>query len=370
MAEPSNDYMISLIRRLAQAFIITAMKSSASPIEIAQTIYDGFSRNDLGAVLALCAKDVVFIHDPVLPWGGTFHGSAGVTEFGRKLITAIDSSIEAEQLFQAGDRVVQYGRTTGSVRASGAAFDVSECHLWTIRDGFVQEAEFLIDTSAMLLALSAPPTTQTTNTVTAHLGGEPQERAMMTTSSRIPDRPRPFLRRRAFLSTLVIASIATSCGGSTKSSGATVPPRTPTTIDVARTDPAIADGSGTDASACQLLSDSDVTTAMQQPMKVVAGAGAAICTYAATADPSILLAVQTFATRADATLYESLEPSSTHIDGLADNAFWNSTLDMVFVRQGERSFTLTSPSLANLAGDPQASQAAMVALANIVLTKF
>jgi ketosteroid isomerase-like protein len=147
------------------------MKSSASPIDIAQTIYEGFSRNDLDTVLALCAADIVVIQDPALPWGGTFHGSAGVSEFAAKLITTIDSSIEAEQLFQAGDRVVQYGRTTGTIRASGAAFDISECHLWTIRDGFVHRAEFLIDTAAMLLALTTSPTTQMTNNLTPHLGG-------------------------------------------------------------------------------------------------------------------------------------------------------------------------------------------------------
>lgn len=125
-------------------------------MDIVQTIYDGFSRKDLETVLALCATAVVVIQDPGLPWGGTFYGSAGVAEYATKLITTIDSTIEAEQLFQAGDRIVQYGRSIGTVRATGATFDISECHLWTIRDGLVQQAEFLVDTSAMLAALSVP----------------------------------------------------------------------------------------------------------------------------------------------------------------------------------------------------------------------
>ena len=49
---------------------------------------------------------------------------------------------------------MEYGRTSGTVRTNGGAFDISECHLWTIRDGLVQQVEFLIDTSAMLAALS------------------------------------------------------------------------------------------------------------------------------------------------------------------------------------------------------------------------
>jgi hypothetical protein len=55
---------------------------------------------------------------------------------------------------------------------------------------------------------------------------------------------------------------------------------------------------------------------------------------------------------------------------LGGDAFWNSTLDMVFVRKGDRAFAVTSPSLANLAGDPQASKSAMINLAKIVLGKL
>jgi hypothetical protein len=80
--------------------------------------------------------------------------------------------------------------------------------------------------------------------------------------------------------------------------------------------------------------------------------------------------VQTFASRAEAATDTQLESSSEHIDGLGDDAFWNSTLDMVFVLKGDRAFSVTSPSLANLAGDPQASNPAMVGLARIVLRTF
>ncbi|MCU1366746.1 MAG: hypothetical protein JWL72_648 [Ilumatobacteraceae bacterium] len=135
------------------------MNRSSTPVDIVQTIYDGFSRNDLKGVLVWCSPDVVVIQDPALPWGGTFVGPSGVVDFVTKLITATESTIEAEQLFQAGDRVVQYGRTSGTVRANGASFDISECHLWTIRDGLVHQAEFFIDTPAMLFALSQESTT-------------------------------------------------------------------------------------------------------------------------------------------------------------------------------------------------------------------
>ena len=216
----------------------------------------------------------------------------------------------------------------------------------------------------------SPKSTAIATTAAAHLASPPIQRSNMITKSQSANRIARFVANRAFISTFVFAAIVTSCGGSTKTSSETIAAVTPKTSDVGQTSPAADNGSGTDASACQLLSESDVTTAMKQPMKVVGGAGAAICAYAATADPSVLLAVQTFATRQDASLDESLKASSDHIDGLGDDAFWNPTLDMVFVRKGERSFAVTSPSLANLTGDPQASKTALVTVARIVLGKF
>ena len=191
----------------------------------------------------------------------------------------------------------------------------------------------------------------------------------MNTKSQSADDHTRFVGR-VLVGAAVLAVVVTSCGGTTKISHATIAPAVAATGDVGQPSAAADDGSGTDASACKFLSESDVTTAMNQPMKVVGGAGGAICEYAATADPSVLLAVQTFATQQDASLYTSPEASSEHIDGMGDDAFWNSTLDMVFVRKGERSFAVTSPSLANLTGDIQGSEAAMVALAKIVLGKF
>ena len=45
------------------------------------------------------------------------------------------------------------GKTAGTVNATGAAFDVDELHLLTVRDGKVVRFEAYIDTPAMLAAL-------------------------------------------------------------------------------------------------------------------------------------------------------------------------------------------------------------------------
>jgi hypothetical protein len=178
-------------------------------------------------------------------------------------------------------------------------------------------------------------------------------------------------RARAVLGVMVLVAIGSGCSGAGARTTSTTKPHVTNSADTSDTSAgAVDDAGGTAASACDLLSEADVSTAMKQEMKTSGDAGMAICTYSATADPSVLLAVQGFANQAEMATYTQIEPSSEHLDGLGDSAFWNPTLDMVFVHKGDRAFAIVSPSLANLVGDPQGSKSAMVDLAKIVLTKF
>ena len=126
------------------------MKESIAMVE---QIYASFAAGDLDAVMQHCAADIVVTQDPELPWGGRYVGRDGVAEFALRLIGAIDSNVVAEGMFEAGDCVVQRGRTSGTVRASGVAFDIAECHIWKVVDGLVSEAAFFIDSPAMLSVL-------------------------------------------------------------------------------------------------------------------------------------------------------------------------------------------------------------------------
>ena len=126
---------------------------SSSPIDIVRTIADGFSRSDVRTVLAACEPDAVMAQDLVVPWGGRFSGRDVITEFVTTLIAIIDSSVEAGQLFEAGDRVMRYGRSRRKIRAVGASFDIAGCHPRTFSDGLLWSGEFLIDSPAMLAPL-------------------------------------------------------------------------------------------------------------------------------------------------------------------------------------------------------------------------
>jgi hypothetical protein len=126
-----------------------------SAIEIVEQVYEAFTSQDLDRVLELVHDDVVIDQDERLPWGGHHVGKDGAATFAITLATTIDSALIPEALFEASGKVIQAGRTAGTVRANGATFDLHEVHIWTVRDDKVASAEFLIDTPGMLAALQA-----------------------------------------------------------------------------------------------------------------------------------------------------------------------------------------------------------------------
>ena len=99
--------------------------------------------------------EIVVVQDPALPWGGRHEGHDGLGTFMLALVGSIDSAVTIDAMFQAGDSVVQHGRTAGTVRATGVAFDIPECHIWRVVDGLAVEARYFIDSAAMLDVLAA-----------------------------------------------------------------------------------------------------------------------------------------------------------------------------------------------------------------------
>jgi uncharacterized protein len=125
-------------------------------VEQIRRLYDAFAALDLDAIVAIVDPDVEISQTDELPWGGTFHGHAGLAEFFGKLREHITSTVTHAAVYAAGDRVVQAGRTAGTVNATGTTFDIDEVHLFTLRDGKVVRFEAFIDTPAMVAALSQP----------------------------------------------------------------------------------------------------------------------------------------------------------------------------------------------------------------------
>lgn len=177
--------------------------------------------------------------------------------------------------------------------------------------------------------------------------------------------------------TRIVATAVLGLVGSLLLAGCSSTPSDPTTpapgtAPSSRSTSAASPSGGSSAvSACRLVSVSDVTTAMGEPMTQLGDDGAD-CIYAATADQSNQLLVHEFLDQTNMNnLIQQLESSSEHVDGLGDDAFWNGHIDTMFVRTGARGFTITSTSLgAKTPTDPDAAKPAMVNLATTALSNF
>lgn len=126
---------------------------SEQNIEVIRRVYDAMKSRDSDVLQELFAGDIRVWQSPELPWGGDYEGRDGAFTFFLTLVEHIQSQVTMENLFSAGDHVVQTGRTRGTVVANGATFDVPEAHVWEVHDGKVVGFRAYIDTPAMLEAL-------------------------------------------------------------------------------------------------------------------------------------------------------------------------------------------------------------------------
>jgi uncharacterized protein len=124
-----------------------------SDIEVVEAIYRAMAERDFARLFELLDPACVITQDDRLPWGGRHVGHDGFAAFGLALTGTIESAVTTDAMFEADGDVVQCGRTRGTVKATGAAFDIPEVHRWTIRDGTAVAGHFSIDTPAMLRVL-------------------------------------------------------------------------------------------------------------------------------------------------------------------------------------------------------------------------
>ena len=123
-------------------------------LKLVQRLYDAFATGDMETMLGSASPDIVLEQDSALPWGGRYVGADGIAEFFLNLIGTSDTGVTTEAMFEAGDRVIQCGRSRGTVHSNGATYDIPECHVWTIEGDKVTRVEFFIDTPTMLEVLA------------------------------------------------------------------------------------------------------------------------------------------------------------------------------------------------------------------------
>lgn len=121
--------------------------------ELVRSVYDAYARRDIAAALSAFSPTVEYVQTDALPWGGSYRGIESVRDSLGKLLARVDSRVEVEETFSAGEHVVVIARTRGTARGSGASFDLRAVHVWKVVEGSIMRFEAYIDTPAMLSAL-------------------------------------------------------------------------------------------------------------------------------------------------------------------------------------------------------------------------
>ncbi|WUD71248.1 nuclear transport factor 2 family protein [Streptomyces sp. NBC_00510] len=113
----------------------TPGSGTSAPREVAEAMYDAMLRSDRDTLTAIASPEIRIRVTEALPYGGTYSGLAGFAAFFRKTFDLIESRIEIERLFDAGGQVVAVGRTQGTGRDTGQAFDSAVVHVFTVEEG-------------------------------------------------------------------------------------------------------------------------------------------------------------------------------------------------------------------------------------------
>jgi ketosteroid isomerase-like protein len=127
------------------------VRVSQEDVDRVRAIWESFSRTQRPDFDAL-HPDVKWRTRADLPDADTYHGYDG------DWVGAFDDlRVEAEELIDAGERVVAVLRLRGRVKGSGQEVDMPETHVYTMVDGKVVEVhEFATKAAAMeALGLSA-----------------------------------------------------------------------------------------------------------------------------------------------------------------------------------------------------------------------
>jgi ketosteroid isomerase-like protein len=128
---------------------------SQENVQLLRGVYGAPGDNGFDALLDIASDDIVWVSDPRMPGGGTFHGKDATTRYLDGLGIFEQEALDVEQLIDLGDRVL--GITT--IRAKppeGPSVEWIWCQLVTFRDGLVTEVRNFLDRESALEAAGLP----------------------------------------------------------------------------------------------------------------------------------------------------------------------------------------------------------------------
>jgi ketosteroid isomerase-like protein len=124
-----------------------------SPREVAEEMYAALRRGDREALAAITSPDVDIQVTKELAYGGDYSGLPGFAALFRNAFDLVESEIEIEKFFDSGSRIVAVGRTRGTGRSTGVAFDAAFVHVLTVRDGLLVSCDAFVEDGPITAAI-------------------------------------------------------------------------------------------------------------------------------------------------------------------------------------------------------------------------
>jgi len=131
--------------------------SERDNVELVKGLYSAFVQGDMQALLGLFADDLDFRHpmpQSIWPWAGTRRGRQGVAEFFAGLSETLEyERVEPQEFIAQNDRVAVLLFERTRVKATGVVFEISEVHVYKLRNGKVVQLMVFEDTAPIIAAL-------------------------------------------------------------------------------------------------------------------------------------------------------------------------------------------------------------------------
>lgn len=132
--------------------------SATTARDAVETVYAGFATGDIALAVSTMAADIEWREAESNPYAdkNPYVGpDAIVSGLFARLGGEWDGFTATPQEFVAqGDRVVVFGRYTGTYLATGKAMDAPFVHSWTVKDGEIASFQQYTDTAAQIAAMT------------------------------------------------------------------------------------------------------------------------------------------------------------------------------------------------------------------------
>lgn len=124
-------------------------------VELVKQGYKDFAEGNIEAVLAVFVPEFEWhgsVGFPYLEGDGVV---VGANEVAQKVFAQIPSlydnfSIDIQDIFESGDKVVMEGFYRGAWKATGKEFKANAAHIWTVKEGKAIKCMQAVDTAEIM----------------------------------------------------------------------------------------------------------------------------------------------------------------------------------------------------------------------------